>query len=919
MKSFMHLGIMLIILITCTTIALADPPITQTTTSEETGSQEDTNPQTAEDFLGSLDSQTPETFESLDKAEQEKIMKSNKLDFTSEKHQQMGYSYFSTSEAINGIASVFGDFLKGLGVPLSSITGQSPIKSFDGSVLSGSKGGATVNIDDFKDNLKLSVKYSIEVKDGKIIVTDKENSKNSPKIVGGTLQFTDRGVASTKGPLIMDYNGYSLKIGTEQGGKIKYKSDGYFQITSSYFNGVHFKSPTTFRYHPDTNTADFVGVEITQIDASYETQSGTTATSLNIGGRGIQVDLTSDKLEGQLHVKSGSEAEINGYTITPKEKDTTINLFFNTEGDSSSNSVSFFDPQRFTKKVIRNKETVSEGRVLEIKGSGFIVTASEKMKGSTGVAQIQFPSGTGEESKFIEIPDGEEGSYSISTRTPSNPKEKEAIEELQRQLKAAGLYTKGIDGDYGPSTTAAIKELQTKKEIEVTGIFDSETRAALTSYIKEKGLTSEEIYLPASQGFTSTTRTPSDPAQKAAIEELQRQLKSKGLYTGKIDGDYGPGTAAAVARAQDEIGGSLQATAKKGVFDAQTRDAWYEHINKQSEFDSYSVDNKDAIKSDPLLKEQLMQIQTLLKGKYYSGPIDGDYGGGTKTAVEELQEDLDLPITGVFDAETKRRWLEKQEPVVWDKTFIYSPNGGSVSITQTEKGKKHATLSEEASFSVTKEGKPYDIKREGDKILEPSGTPTFFHDITYTYEDGQSFTYESQASFEPLSAERIQASPALSGVKRFYHGREDLLANLRDRSDLFEFRIDHTQGLSEDQIEGEPGYRDKYLFNKEASEHLAMFFEDYNADRARRGLPQLKPGISSTTTGSEHKSSSHTRYATAIDISRVYINGKAYGPGNPAFRDMRKYMEDHQEKYGVTWIYPEGTHDHIEFDGFIPK
>lgn len=52
--------------------------------------------------------------------------------------------------------------------------------------------------------------------------------------------------------------------------------------------------------------------------------------------------------------------------------------------------------------------------------------------------------------------------------------------ELQRQLKAAGIYTGQNDGDFGPKTRAAVEILQRRAGLKIDGIAGPRTRSALS-------------------------------------------------------------------------------------------------------------------------------------------------------------------------------------------------------------------------------------------------------------------------------------------------------------------------------------------------------------------------------------------------------------------------------------------------------
>ncbi len=66
---------------------------------------------------------------------------------------------------------------------------------------------------------------------------------------------------------------------------------------------------------------------------------------------------------------------------------------------------------------------------------------------------------------------------------------KEDVKDVQRALKRLGLYSKRIDGDFGPGTRAGVKEFQRSLNSEVTGYLTAEQRYRLFIQAGEKGYT----------------------------------------------------------------------------------------------------------------------------------------------------------------------------------------------------------------------------------------------------------------------------------------------------------------------------------------------------------------------------------------------------------------------------------------------
>src|SRR4051812_32570608 len=55
------------------------------------------------------------------------------------------------------------------------------------------------------------------------------------------------------------------------------------------------------------------------------------------------------------------------------------------------------------------------------------------------------------------------------------------IEQIQQQLKGAGLYRGSVDGEMGPETKQAISQFQQQHGLNQTGVVDQQTLSALSS------------------------------------------------------------------------------------------------------------------------------------------------------------------------------------------------------------------------------------------------------------------------------------------------------------------------------------------------------------------------------------------------------------------------------------------------------
>jgi peptidoglycan hydrolase-like protein with peptidoglycan-binding domain len=150
-----------------------------------------------------------------------------------------------------------------------------------------------------------------------------------------------------------------------------------------------------------------------------------------------------------------------------------------------------------------------------------------------------------------------------------------------------------------------------------------------SSKSESSSTTSTTVAATTTVAPTSTTTPEQGAAVAAAVMELQRVMTDLGYYSGPIDGVYGDATTAGVKAMQKNLGVTVD-----GLYGPETHQALKAKSNEKA---------TDIVKA----------IQTALaKYGYYSGPIDGNYGDATTTAVKKLQMDLGVTVDGRFGPET---------------------------------------------------------------------------------------------------------------------------------------------------------------------------------------------------------------------------------------------------------------------------
>ena len=114
--------------------------------------------------------------------------------------------------------------------------------------------------------------------------------------------------------------------------------------------------------------------------------------------------------------------------------------------------------------------------------------------------------------------------------TPAAARANPGAAGIQVALRSLGLYHGAIDGVKGPQTTAALRALQARSKLPVTGVVDARTRAAIGPL--------------AAPLFGSRVIEQGDFGLDVSV--LQVLLGRRGDYHGALDGFYGPKTGLAV-------------------------------------------------------------------------------------------------------------------------------------------------------------------------------------------------------------------------------------------------------------------------------------------------------------------------------------------------------------------------------------
>jgi peptidoglycan hydrolase-like protein with peptidoglycan-binding domain len=137
-----------------------------------------------------------------------------------------------------------------------------------------------------------------------------------------------------------------------------------------------------------------------------------------------------------------------------------------------------------------------------------------------------------------------------------------------------------------------------------------------------------------------------------AVRAMQRALKSKGYYTGTVDGKFGQKTRSAVYRYQKAVG--LPADGKPGN---KTLNALYHGTSAANTVDGKKTASVVAKNSKSITYgmtgEKVKNLQRLLRNAgYYKGSVDGTFGDLLLVAVKRYQWAKGLRGDGIAGPKT---------------------------------------------------------------------------------------------------------------------------------------------------------------------------------------------------------------------------------------------------------------------------
>ena len=235
------------------------------------------------------------------------------------------------------------------------------------------------------------------------------------------------------------------------------------------------------------------------------------------------------------------------------------------------------------------------------------------------------------------------------TRTAVATAEQE-LADAQAALVTAQASASGTTPSAAPSSTSPspsptpasvtrVQEAETEFAAAQAGITDQTPLAQAAEQFNAAAVALEMAWLQLLGDSGCLTDAQQDQAATAVSSyttTLQQALADAGYYDAKVDGIYGPKTVAAVEALQKANG-----LPQTGTLDKATEKALRSEL---------------AAKGGAAAQEETASTaavqQTLKLAGYWDGPVDGVWTEELTVALETLQKDLGVEVTGTVDAAT---------------------------------------------------------------------------------------------------------------------------------------------------------------------------------------------------------------------------------------------------------------------------
>ncbi len=260
------------------------------------------------------------------------------------------------------------------------------------------------------------------------------------------------------------------------------------------------------------------------------------------------------------------------------------------------------------------------------------------------------------------------------------------VEELQKRLVELDYMNKAT-GYFGDETAAAVKEFQSRNDLDVDGMIGTLTREALYS--------EEAIAHSLSYGETGEE-----------VLSYQKRLFNLGYLTTDPDGTFGKDTVAAVKLFQE-----LNGLIPDGHIGPMTREIM---MSSDAQANALTIGmSGDTVKS----------VQKKLKTLGYLSDADGYYGSGTEAAVRAFQKNNGLSVDGKVGRKTMAKLVSDDAVKASPDQPAATPGGGGGGTSTPAPGGNTggATADRFVEIALGKLGSSYRTGAKGPSSFDCSG------------------------------------------------------------------------------------------------------------------------------------------------------------------------------------------------------
>ncbi|MDD3334531.1 MAG: peptidoglycan-binding protein [Eubacteriales bacterium] len=222
----------------------------------------------------------------------------------------------------------------------------------------------------------------------------------------------------------------------------------------------------------------------------------------------------------------------------------------------------------------------------------------------------------------------------------------DAVRQMQKALKNKGFYSGDIDGKFGPSTKAAVKNFQSSMGLKSDGRPGNKTLTALYEGTTKTLNSTSNTALK--QTTTTNPRSLRYGNSGSRVTDLQKALKAAGYFNGTIDGVYGDLTFKAVKSFQRD--NKLYAD---GIAGTKT-------LAKLNSAQSSTQVSKSMLLAKGSTGEEVKHMQQFLDSLGYTNTdAAGTFGASTETALKNWQSATGKAVTGTFSESDYNTYIVK--------------------------------------------------------------------------------------------------------------------------------------------------------------------------------------------------------------------------------------------------------------------